>query len=284
MPQADPLIACLRGIARETPELAEAAALYEELLPPAVGADLGVVPIDLPIHAVHDRLAQGIPLLRGVDLRLDKQSANALFSRLAAGLADRGVAGASPIREAAGSARIDPARFLRDVLAGDRSPVDAVAGRLALKADLLCLLLSTAFRPAFHAWSLELSAVVPDPVPWERLTCFVCGAAATLGELQGRGQAKHLRCGRCGAGWPVPRIRCVACANDDPATLGCLYPEGRDPSARVDVCDRCHAYVKVVVAFDASPFELLPAADLATFPLDCIARERGYHPAADLRP
>lgn len=45
---------------------------------------------------------------------------------------------------------------------------------------------------------------------------------------------------------------------------------------RVEVCDKCHDYLKVIAAFHPTPPEMLPVEDLATLHLDYIARERGY--------
>jgi len=45
---------------------------------------------------------------------------------------------------------------------------------------------------------------------------------------------------------------------------------------RVEVCDKCNGYLKVVSSFAPSPPEMLPVEDLATLHLDYIAQERGY--------
>jgi FdhE protein len=45
---------------------------------------------------------------------------------------------------------------------------------------------------------------------------------------------------------------------------------------RVQVCDRCHGYLKIGNAFDPPPAELLPLDDLASIDLDVVAIERGY--------
>jgi FdhE protein len=45
---------------------------------------------------------------------------------------------------------------------------------------------------------------------------------------------------------------------------------------RVEVCDSCSGYLKVIATFDPTPPEMLAVADLATLHLDYIAQERGY--------
>ena len=66
------------------------------------------------------------------------------------------------------------------------------------------------------------------------------------------------------------------CGNEDQKTLGCLYQENRLEQKRVEVCERCKGYLKVIPAFAPTAVELLVVEDLETLPLDYIAQERGY--------
>lgn len=45
---------------------------------------------------------------------------------------------------------------------------------------------------------------------------------------------------------------------------------------RIETCDKCGCYLKVISSFAPSPPELLVVEDLATLHLDYIAEERGY--------
>ena len=44
----------------------------------------------------------------------------------------------------------------------------------------------------------------------------------------------------------------------------------------MDVCDKCHGYLKVVTRFAPGSPEELAVEDLSTLYLDCLAQERGY--------
>ena len=66
------------------------------------------------------------------------------------------------------------------------------------------------------------------------------------------------------------------CGNEDHNTLGYLYSENQREKMRVEVCDKCQGYLKVIAAFTPTPPGMLPAEDLATLHLDYIAQERGY--------
>jgi len=118
-------------------------------------------------------------------------------------------------------------------------------------------------------------APLAEGIPWQRDSCYVCGAPAALGELREDG-ARHLRCLQCGAVWRVPRLRCPSCGNEDHATLSTLSEEGRRGTRRVEACERCRRYVKVIAAAAPTPDEMLLLEDLATLHLDAVARERGF--------
>jgi FdhE protein len=85
-----------------------------------------------------------------------------------------------------------------------------------------------------------------------------------------------LRCGLCGAGWSYPRLQCAFCANTQHQSLGYLSVDGEEEKYRLQTCEVCRGYLKVVVTFDPIPVDLLPLEDLATLHLDLIAVERQY--------
>jgi FdhE protein len=85
-----------------------------------------------------------------------------------------------------------------------------------------------------------------------------------------------LRCATCGAGWRVARSRCAGCGTDDPSALHYLAPEGREEKYRVELCDRCHSYLKSTTTFAPTPPELLAIEDAGLLHLETAARERGY--------
>jgi FdhE protein len=170
---------------------------------------------------------------------------------------------------------LETGTLLSSIAAGYQDPVASAAHRLQLDADLVRTLVRNAFRPALHAWRLQLSPLL-NGIPWDRGTCPVCGATAILGEQRDNHLAKHLRCGQCGADWPFRRLQCMHRGNEDHHSLGYLYGEPRDAEMRVEVCDKCKGYLKVIVSFHPTSPDILPIEDLATLHLDYIALECGY--------
>jgi FdhE protein len=271
---ADPLAARLRRVARESPELAEAARVYGIILPLLRDADLSPRPVPVTAEEVRGRLGRGEPLLPGIGLELDADAARALLARLAAGL-ETPAGRAGLIRAALEAGDPDAGELLAHAAAGTPSPVAAAAARRGLDAALLWTLCRAALRPALRAWRRQL-APLAEGTPWRRGACFVCGARAALAELRGPARERHLRCAECGAAWRVDRFGCPHCGCEDPAAQRLLRAAGDGRLERVEACAACRGYVKVFEAFLPTPAELLPVEDLATLHLDAAAREHGY--------
>jgi Protein involved in formate dehydrogenase formation len=290
----DPIAQRLCALAHESPDLKAAAQLYEAVLPVLRSADLRVAPVAMTSAGVRSKMEKGLPLLSDLDLELDAAAARELMLRLARAVEALGEknprytlrlpwrrasqkrdSAAGRIRLAIEERRLDPGAFLPLITANERMLVTAAAQDLNLDPDLVWTLAQNALKPALRAWCRQLTPLA-EGVPWHKGSCFVCGAAATLGELQENDQVKHLRCGQCGADWTFRRLQCMYCGNEDQKTLGCLYQENRHEQRRVEVCERCKGYLKVIPAFAPAAVELLTVEDLETLPLDYIAQKRGY--------
>lgn len=291
-PTTDSLTTALRALAQPTPDLKPAAQLYEIILPLLRDADLRVEPVALTEEQARAKLASGVPLLRDEPLALDTSAVRDLLIQLARSL-DKLRAEARPIRDAIEKKKIDVDVLLPGVFADDRAYVDAKTRELKLDAALLWTLAQNAVKPAFRAWAFALTPLikVADPaIPsgrgwgdlnWERGNCFVCGSIATLAELQGNDQFRHLRCGRCGADWEYRRLVCIYCSNENVKTLGKLYADDQRQQMHAQVCDNCKGYLKVINAFSPNPPEMLAVQDLATLHLDFIAQKHGYARSLD---
>jgi len=291
---ADPIIQRLRALTKESPDLKDIAQLYEAILPLLRDADLHVGTISLTSEQVRAKIEAGLPLLHDVNLDLDVESVRELMIKLARAVetaskknswhklrlpwvhtAGAPASAARQIRTALEENKLDVGALLPHIAAGDNAPVATAAQGLELDPGLLMTLAQNALKPALRAWCRQLTPLVKG-IPWYRGACFVCGATPTLGELQENNQVKHLRCGQCGADWQFPRLVCLHCGNEDPDTQRYLSAEGRLEKMRVEVCDKCHGYLKVINSFTPTSPEMLTVEDLATLHLDYIAEARGY--------
>jgi len=272
----DPLERRLGALVREWPDLAVAAEIYRVTLPLLRNVGPIAAPVPLTEAQARRKLAEGEFLLHGATLVFDHRGARELMLGLARKLEEVGLVAISPIRSALEGDRLHLEELLGHVSDGDYLSLAARAEEQALDPTLLWTLAQSALKPTLRAWCVELAPLVHNAGEWEKACCFICGAPASLGELQGNEQAKHLRCGQCGADWLIRRLQCIYCGNEDTSLLGILYPEGRRENVRVEVCDKCHGYLKVVARFGPSSPEELAVEDLSTLFLDCLAQERGY--------
>jgi FdhE protein len=165
--------------------------------------------------------------------------------------------------------------------AGDRQALEKSAVSHRLDFALLSLLLRTSLKPSLQVWARDLKQSV-DFDRWRRGTCPVCGSLPVITEILGKEGERCLRCGLCGADWAYSRLRCAFCGNRDHKTLGHITVSGEEEKYRLQTCDECRGYLKVVVTFEPTPVELLPVEDLATLHLDLIAADHGYTRTADI--
>jgi FdhE protein len=290
----DPMIQRLRALEKARPELKVTTRIYEAILPILREADLHAGVISLTLSQVREKMETGEPLLAGLDLDFDGEAVQSLMIRLAAvveeiskkqrqfwtrmpGLSKTEDFGESArrVRSALETGTFDINELLPHLAAGSRKQIDTAARGLGLDPDLVRTLAQNALKPALRAWCRQLSTPAAE-ISWNKGFCFVCGSQATLAELQGNDQAKHLRCGTCGADWQVRRLQCSGCGNEDHKTQHYLYAEGRRDTMRVEVCDACKGYIKVIASFSPMPVEMITIEDLATVHLDALAQEQGY--------
>ena len=269
-----PVVDRLREIGRKLPDLREAAAAYEAILPLLIDANLRMAPISMTPEQVHRKMEEGLPLLHGLDLEVDLKGTQALMIRIAGALENCGKNdNARQIRMAIEEDRLDAGCLLSQIASGWSG--GSSAHNQDLDSGLLMTIAENALKPAFHAWRRQLTPL-SEGAHWQRGECFVCGATPIFGELRDNNLMKHLRCGRCGADWQFRRLQCLYCGNEDHRTLSILYNEDPHEKNRVEACEKCKGYLKVITTFSPTPSGLLQAEDLATLPLDYAAQKRGY--------
>jgi hypothetical protein len=309
----------LESLAQRVPELAGAAAFYRAAIPALWQARQAVPAFTLDPARAQQKVASGRPLLVDEDLPLDGPATTdfflhlcriiaqadsgttdkpqrtrwSLFKRAPApsnvatpgnGAALRAASGSKPsaarqIHDAVVEGQLDLAEVWAAVATGDAPRLAFVAAELKLDPDLLPILAQNSLRPALHAWADGLNGVV-DLDQWRRGRCPMCGNAPALSEIRGKEGERRLRCTLCGAGWYFPRLQCPFCHCREYQSLGYIAVAGEEEKYRLQTCDACRGYIKVVVTYDPLPTTWLAVEDLATLHLDSIAVARGFaHPA-----
>ena len=130
-------------------------------------------------------------------------------------------------------------------------------------------------------WSI-ISKLIPDAVKssdvwegWLKNYCPVCGRKPVLAQLrkQNEGRARYLKCGGCGTMWRWNRLGCTYCDNEDLTKMHILEIEA-EPQMRIDVCDKCHSYLKT---YNEEGNEHIYLTDWLTLHFDLLAEDENLH-------
>ena len=107
---------------------------------------------------------------------------------------------------------------------------------------------------------------------WTRNYCPVCGRQPIMAHLrkEKEGRARFLVCDGCHTEWPFARVGCAYCGNEDLTKMHILEPEGQS-AIRLDVCDKCHAYLKT---YNEEGEEGIYLQDWATLHFDLLGEEQ----------
>lgn len=187
---------------------------------------------------------------------------------------------AARVRAALEGGRLDPRAACRAYLRGDGDHFLDLEERGTAPAALVAQLAELAVKPQFIAAARALGAV-PSTIA-DR--CPLCGSWPEVVLIVDREAAERAAqgvCRLCESEWPVRRVRCPACGNEDPETLSYLQAEGEE-GARVNVCVACKTYVPVVDT--RGRLEVAPAVERAALAhLDVAAERAGYQILSEIR-
>jgi FdhE protein len=269
----------LTRLAAEQPALAELAGLVADLLPALHAEPVRAVGPALTKEKAAEKLAAGVPLLRGETVDFDWPALNRRLRDAIDILAERRADAAPALARAVASRDVDLAALSSAILSGQPQAVHERAEALGLDVLLAASVLALSLFPMFSAVRASLGPL-SSAGSWEQGYCPVCGSFPRLGEFRGLEQTRFLRCGLCAAEWPFPRLCCPGCDNRDHRQLGYLHVEGEEGKCRAATCDVCRQYLKMVSTLGPlSPLKLV-VTDVATVHLDLLAAEHGYCPPA----
>jgi FdhE protein len=140
--------------------------------------------------------------------------------------------------------------------------------------DLVDMFLEESLRPALEMVAEKFGPVIAK-YKWDEGYCPVCGKEPKIGEIKEEEGVRYLFCNQCGIEWPYQRIKCPFCGNEEQQTLAYFTVED-DERYRVDVCNECKRYIKIVDFREMKEDANLDIEDIATLHLDILANEEGY--------
>lgn len=140
--------------------------------------------------------------------------------------------------------------------------------------DLVELFIEESLRPALEQVVARHGDAVTK-ADWSEGYCPICGREPKIGEIRGEEETRYLFCNQCGFQWSFRRIRCPFCGNEEQQTLAYFTIEG-DERYRVDVCNACKRYIKIVDFRETNRKADMDVEDIATLHLDMLANDEGY--------
>jgi formate dehydrogenase maturation protein FdhE len=148
--------------------------------------------------------------------------------------------------------------------------LEELGTRWDVHSRILLLIADSLVQPCLEEISSNVDSIFLEE--WRQCQCPVCGRRPIVGLLESR--RRHLVCTLCGAKYLVDLFLCVNCGNVDPTYLKFLVPED-NPEFRVDFCEKCRHYLKII---DQDRLRIqIPRGleDLVTLYLDMMARDAG---------
>ena len=140
--------------------------------------------------------------------------------------------------------------------------------------DLVELFIEESLRPALEMVTARYGDAIRK-TDWSEGYCPVCGREPKIGEIRDEEGSRYLFCNQCGFEWNYLRIKCPFCGNEEQQSLAYFTIEG-DERYRVDVCNECKRYIKIVDFREAKQKADLDVEDIATLHLDMLANDEGY--------
>jgi FdhE protein len=161
----------------------------------------------------------------------------------------------------------------RDVEAAEEEALDDAEGEEAF--DLIELFLEESLRPDLESIAEQYGERIAKS-DWSEGYCPICGREPKIGELKEDEGRRWLFCHQCGYEWSFVRIKCPFCGNEEQQSLAFFTVEG-DERYRVDVCNECKRYIKIIDFRETKQEANLDVEDIATLHLDMLAYEEGYN-------
>jgi FdhE protein len=237
-----------------------------------------VGPVDVDEEMAKLRLREGSPLIDKKELKLDVDSATALFKGLCTVVQKRNAKIDDDIRKineelCAGELNLE--ELFESVVAGDEEYLHTTTEKLGLNRDLLLFLARNSINPILEAYASQLGEYV-DQKSWWRRYCPICGSEPIMGELRKEEGERYLLCSSCGFEWRFKRMMCPFCGNEDQKKHRYFYIENETRGYRVDVCEECRRYIKTIDTRKLTEEVILPIEDMGTLHLDILAQKEGY--------
>lgn len=236
---------------------------------------IGIEPVYISDGEKESRLHQGLPLLNTKDFRLDIAASKELFKAIAQ-LGPKAPADLTRkllrISEGVADETIDWNALFQSF--PEKEFLKATADRLALDLPALSFIVRASLEPSLRANAIPFKSAFGLDV-WSKGSCPVCGSYPRMLALRDQTGKRYAFCSFCGFEWRIPRLLCPFCDDAGRDSLRYLFSD-EGPGYRIDVCDCCRNYIKVLDLRENAYEPFPPLEDLMTIHLDLLAEREGF--------
>jgi len=260
-------------------ELEEILAFYDKVLAAQHEAqqETPIPEIDLTAEQIRLKIEEGFPLVDPGNFSVDKDSSESLFRRLCQLSEEENPVLASAgkaLIEARESGRLEVAELSKALLQNNLEIIEGYAKDLEVSLPVLQALTKLSLQPSLLATVASLVKTT-DLDRWRYSYCPICGGLPAIAALVGDEGKRKALCSFCGHLWNLLRLGCPFCGTDKQEDLRYFFGEG-DDLYRVQVCEKCNGYLKVVDTREGGDPKALAVDDVVTTHLDLLAEEEGY--------
>lgn len=164
------------------------------------------------------------------------------------------------------------------VLEEMKTDIDTCVRELAkvtdTKADILFYLLQIVLAPFFENQAGFYRSLI-DSGSWRHGKCPMCGSEPAIARLAEQDGRRFLACSLCNTEWIFDRLRCPFCEHEEMPQIRHFIVDD-DEAHRVECCDICRRYLKVVDERVVGHPVIPRVEDVITAHLDVLAAEQGY--------
>jgi FdhE protein len=269
----------LKEFRKKSPDIGEIITFCERVLDiqKEIQPRVSLPSIKLDRERMAVKIREGFPLLQREDFPVDLERSAELFGKLCRiGLDENPVlaAAAKTLREAMGSSRLSFRTLFSAMVRDDDDKLESLAVELSVGRSVLKALAKLSLQPSLSAVALAATQAT-SVEEWKHRYCPVCGAMPAMAALVGEEGSRRGLCSFCGHLYRLARLGCPFCGAEGPEDLRYFYGEEED-THRVQVCDRCSGYLKILDTRKGGSAEALAIDDILTAHLDLVAEEQGY--------
>jgi FdhE protein len=172
------------------------------------------------------------------------------------------------------SSSVDLEALFSAILDNKDATLQDLAGRLNVPERDLVFLGYAGIAPSIQVCAEQLVPCLTIMPELRKGYCPICGNHPDLAFLDTDGK-RHLKCCFCAHEWETKRMGCIFCENNDPELQHYFFTD-EEKEYRVNLCDHCHQYIKVVDLRQMDRAFYPRLEQIATLHLDMKAREKGY--------